>query len=94
MKTVTARALKVSVIVASLMVFAQLSAQAAPQIVDDIDNAGLNATGFFPGGWDGNDLRSDVDNVAQAEKDAAAKPESETSLDATGFFPGGWDRND
>lgn len=86
MRTVAARTLKVSVVVASLMIFAQLSAQAAPQVGSE--DVGLDATGFFPGGWDRNDLRSD------AAPEAAAKPESETSLDSSGFFPGGWDRND
>lgn len=90
MRTVAARTLKVSVIVASLMVFGQLSAQATPQVVSE--QASLDATGFFPGGWDRNDLRSDV--IDQGKDNAQCQDDKGTSMDGTGFFPGGWDRND
>lgn len=62
MKELVARTLKVSMIVAFLFVFGQLSAQAMP-VADD--KSALDESGFFPGGWDRNDLRSDAAEPAE-----------------------------
>lgn len=68
-------------VIGSLILSSQMAASAYPADSQLSITPGLDRAGFMPGGWDGNDLRSD------AESSVAA-------LDRTGFMPGGWDAND
>ncbi len=78
----------------TLLAVSQLPGLAAPmangasQAQQDVDS--LDRVGFMPGGWDRNDLRTDVENYSAAKDQAAA----EENLDRTQFMPGGWDAND
>ncbi|MBL8085766.1 MAG: hypothetical protein JNN26_24275 [Candidatus Obscuribacter sp.] len=78
----------------TLLAVSQLPSQAAPmangasQTQQDLEC--LDRVGFMPGGWDRNDLRTDVENYSSANDQAA----TEESLDRTQFMPGGWDLND
>ncbi|MBI5171672.1 MAG: hypothetical protein SFV17_05005 [Candidatus Obscuribacter sp.] len=78
----------------TLLAVSQLPSLAAPmangasQAQQDVES--LDRVGFMPGGWDRNDLRTDVENYSSAKDQAA----TEESLDRTQFMPGGWDLND
>lgn len=68
-------------VIGSLILSSQMAASAYPADSQLSITPGLDRTGFMPGGWDRNDLRTD------AETQTAV-------LDRTGFVPGGWDLND